>query len=358
MTPPVKSILTVLSMGIILLLVGIGVWMTQTPNPPLTMSTYRIPPGVMDTPQFNITLVMRPDQVERTETILAQATSAVRQVETLMNIHNPASELSQFNLAPAGQPQPLSPPTIEVLTDASLLWERSGEAFDVTIQPLVQLWKQAAQTDRIPTDADIRQARNASRWRYIEITDLGATKTVDTTAVDLGGIAKGFAIDQAIQALQQGGCAGGIVDVGGDIRCFGVKPSGDPWRVGIVNPFTPNSSQNLTIVALYDGAVCTSGNYRRFSVIEGQQYSHILDPRTGRPADAAPSVTVMAPTATTADGWATALSVLGEEGLHLLRGTSIEAMLVVGTAEEYRVVCTPGFVELFETAPTVPVTTR
>ncbi len=114
--------------------------------------------------------------------------------------------------------------------------------------------------------------------------------------------------------------------------------------MGIRDPFQPNRDVMFATLGLRDGAVCTSGNYFRYVEIAGRRYSHIVDPRTGLPADAAPSVTVVAPTATVADAWATALSVLGVEGIELAgREAQIEAMIVTGTAGEYKLTMTEGF---------------
>ena len=145
------------------------------------------------------------------------------------------------------------------------------------------------------------------------------------------------------------------MEVGGDIRCFGRSDSGGKWRIGIRNPFDPHSSKMLAVLAIEEGAVCTSGNYFRFTEIDGRRYSHIVDPRTGQPVDAAPSVTVVGPTATAADGWATALSVLGPEGLSLLpKRAHVEAMMIIGDRNDWQVRMTPGFAGLLIEKPRPP----
>ncbi|MGB2822575.1 MAG: FAD:protein FMN transferase, partial [Phycisphaerae bacterium] len=200
---------------------------------------------------------------------------------------------------------------------------------------------------RLPTDAEVASARSASGWDRIELLDGAARKAIDGAGSGLGGIAKGYAIDRAIEAIRTAGCTGGLVDVGGDIRCFGLSPRGGLWRVAVRDPFDARSDAFFGTLELTDLAVCTSGNYERYSEIDGKRYSHIIDPRTGRPVDLAPSVTVVAPAAAVADGWATALSVLGPEGLSLLDPNSgIEAMIVVGGPQDYTVHQTPGFAGL------------
>jgi thiamine biosynthesis lipoprotein len=136
--------------------------------------------------------------------------------------------------------------------------------------------------------------------------------------VDLGGIAKGYAIDRAAEALQQAGASGGIVDVGHDLRLFGTPEHGGKWRVGVHRP--PGVTREF-ILEVGPCAVTTSGDYARGFLIDNKWFSHIIDPRTGRPATDVTSVTVVGPDATSADAMATALSVMGpEEGLALVEG--------------------------------------
>ncbi|MCP4247230.1 MAG: FAD:protein FMN transferase, partial [bacterium] len=186
-------------------------------------------------------------------------------------------------------------------------------------------------------------------WDKWSLLDGGAVKSVDGAGLGLGGVAKGWAIDRATETLAKAGCTGALVNVGGDIRCFGRPDHRDKWIVAVQNPFDQGGGKFFGALAVNDAAVCTSGNYERFTVIDGKRYSHIIDPRTGRCVDFAPSVTVVAPTAAIADGWATALSVLGPEGFKLLDANSgTEAMLVVGGPQNYTIHETPGFARLLE----------
>ncbi len=336
-----KTAATVIVLAGIVVLIAAGVWFQHGADKLLMATSPR--PIIMSTCQFNLTAVVPVSAGGQLEDIFDAAETAARIVEKQMNIYNPASELSRFNTAAAGSSVALSPETIDVLTKASLFWEQTDGAFDVTVLPLIRLWKQAEKDNALPTAAECTVARNASRWEYISLTDAGATKSVAAACVDLGGIAKGFAIDLAVAAMIEAGCVGGIVDIGGDVRCFGLRPSGKPWDVAVTNPFDPDHPRDdpLVILQVRDAAVCTSGNYRRFGVIEGKHYSHIIDPRVDRPVDAYPSVTVVAPDATTADAWATALSVLGPDGLKLLP-KGVDALIVIGTPEQHTYVSTPG----------------
>ena len=362
MTVRVKNLIVVLFLAGVGGLAGTGLWMQHRSGGALLIGPSPRA-SIMSTPQFNITLVLSPGQAWQAEEILNSAERSARLVEQRMNIYDPASPLSKFNSAGPGLVAALSGQTRSLLGRARELWLQTGGAFDVTARPVFLLWKQAGRAGILPGKAKIRQARQASRWGDIELTPAGAKKNRRTAGVDLGGLAKGLAIDLAAETMMQAGALGGVVDIGGDVRCFGQKPNGKPWRVAIRNPFARKNTgsarpagpglglaasggavEAFVILAVRSRAVCTSGNYERYSVIAGSRFSHIVDPRTGLPAQACPSVTVVAGDAVTADAWATALSVLGPAGFKLIPpAADIEAMIILGPATNPKIKSTPGF---------------
>ena len=275
---------------------------------------------------------------------LREAEAALRRVEGLMSAWIADSEISRLKAAGAGKEVELSAETLDVLRAARQAALDSDGAFDVTCRPLIELWRAAGDRGSGPSEAEIRKARDRCGWDHFDLTGRGLIKRTAEARVDLGGIAKGYGIDLAVLALQQSGASGGLVDVGGDLRCFGESEEGAYWVVELKRPFGDGMLARLRVK---DAAVCTSGNYARFVEIAGRRYSHIIDPRSGRPAKAVPSATVLAPSAMTADIWATALSVLGEEGFSLLP-RQVEAMIVLGSAEDHRAICTPGFGDMIE----------
>ena len=272
----------------------------------------RQPEGIMGT---SCLLVVRsgPDGEEQAQLALDAAEAALRTVEARMSNWIDASEISRLNAAPEGRVIELSPELAYVLHAARNAWVQSDGAFDATCRPLIELWKRASKQNRMPTPEAIREAREASQWTDFVLEDNHIMKTRATARIDLGGIAKGYGIDRALLAMQQVGVPGGMVNVGGDLRAFGMGPEGRAgWTIDVRDPFSDGLQGQFTLSA---GSVCTSGDYARPVVVEGVAYSHIIDPRTGMPAEGVPSASVIAPTALEADIWATALSVLGFEGL-------------------------------------------
>ena len=288
------------------------------------------------------TLVAVTDDPAQGQEALRDAEIALRRVEGLMSVWISDSEISRLNRAGSGEDVALSPETLLVLDAASSAALDTDGAFDVTCRPVIELWREAGERGSLPTDAELVDARAASSWELIELTPSGATKHADSARVDLGGIAKGYAIDKALDAMKSSGLLGALVDVGGDLSCFGKPPQGSLWMVDVNEPFGEGP---LAQIGVWGAAVCTSGDYARFVEIESRRYSHIADPRTGRLAEAASSVTVVAQTAMEADIWATALSVLGRGGIERLP-SGVEAMLVIGEPDDYDMVCTPGFKDM------------
>jgi thiamine biosynthesis lipoprotein len=276
------------------------------------------------------------------------ALARVQRVEQLMSTYRPDSEVSVLNRDGAAGPVALSPETMVVMRAAVAMSELTGGAFDVTYAPLRTLWRGAVRENREPGQAALDGALAAVGWRKLQLTDSSARFTVAGMEVDLGGIAKGYAIDLAAEALQEQGAEGGIVDIGGDLRLFGRGSAQGKWRVLVRRPPGVEEEYILVVGAC---SVTTSGDYERWFRIGERRFSHIVDPRTGRPVARVPSVTVVAPDATMADGLATAISVLGaEKGVELADSLDgVECMVMEWTGESgLRVHMSAGFAGLLE----------
>lgn len=265
-------------------------------------------------------------------------------VNRQMSDYNDDSEIGRLNRQPAGAKTVVSPETFLVLQRAMEIAEASGGAFDPTCRPLVQLWKHAGKENRLPEPQALADTMQHVGWQKVTLDpqDRSVAVTVEGVQIDLGGIAKGYALDLAAEALKQTGAQSGLVNVGGDVLAFGSQPGDKPWRIGMKHPFQPGLFRTL---AVRDRAVATSGVQQRFNVIDGKRYSHIVDPRTGRPAEQAPAVTVIASDGLTADAWATVFSVLAvEEGQTMVESLpGIEAMWIWGSADAVQTAESTGF---------------
>ncbi len=337
----------------LVVLTGVGLWKTSDKRGQNLLAVVRYCTAVMGT-DCSIAATVEPGRRASAEQFLRRAEAALRNAEALLSTWLDDSELGRLNAAAADEHVPLSAESLHVLRLAQNTFAQTDGAFDVTCRPVIELWRTAPKRGALPTRAELDRARTESNWDLIRLTDSGAVKLADTVCVDLGGIAKGYAIDRAADVLRRAELAGGLVEVGGDIVCFGRPPSGESWEVDIKDPC---GGGRLAGVHLPDGgAVCTSGNYARFTDIAGRRYSHIIDPRTGQPADAVLSVTVVAADAVTADVWATALSVLGPAGFDLLPN-GVEAMIVTGTQDDPKIHCTPGFRRLMKKSAMTTIST-
>lgn len=261
---------------------------------------------------------------------------ALDRVVAQMSTWEAGSDISRYRHAPAGSWQRLPDAFATVLDRAIAVAEASGGAFDPTIGPLVDLWGfgSAGTPRQVPTDDAIKRAREDTGWqrlrRRADGTELFQPGGLQ---LDLSGIAKGYGADLAAAHLREHGVAAALVEVGGEIRAYGRKPDGDPWRILVET--TPDEDADPAalpprVLILDDTAVATSGDRWHHFEQDGTRYAHTLDPRTGRPVTgAAASVTVIADQAMDADAWATALTVMGrDEGFVFARTHGLAARFV------------------------------
>jgi len=278
----------------------------------------------------------------------AAAFEAVRDVDRRMSSYKSESEISRLAALGAGEEMSISAPTLEVLSFSRELAEVSGGAFDVTVGPLVELYRGARREGRLPEEKKLTEARESVGWRLLRLDERSGTAALEKAGMrlDLGGVAKGFAVDRAAAALRAEGARRALVEAGGEYVAVGEKAPGRPWWVGIRHPRREDALWG--VIELRPGeAVATSGDYEKFFVAGGKKYSHIVDPRTGRPlSGGAVSVTVLAPDCMTADGLATALSVRGRTGAEALleRFPGTSALVIEEDADgELRAWSSSGF---------------
>lgn len=264
----------------------------------------------------------------------ARIDALLEQVNDQMSTYREDSELSRFNRAPAGAWFPVSADTARVVLASIAVSDWTGGAFDATAGPLVDLWSFGPQGGerRVPADAAI--AATLTRVGYDKIqARLEPTpallKTAEGVALDLSGIAKGWAVDRVAALLEDEGWAGYLVDIGGELRVHGRKDDGSAWTVAVERPI-PGVREVARTVQLTGAAVATSGDYRNFFEVDGRVYSHIVDPRTGRTAEGTvASATVVMENCMRADGLATALVVMGaEEALTFAEDSDVAVYLI------------------------------
>jgi len=262
---------------------------------------------------------------ERLDRTVTEAFNEMERIEGLMSPRRPDSDVARLSLSPAGTE--VSPETAEVIDLGLDVSAASDGAFDMTLGRLKDLWGIETESPRVPSPTEIREALAGCGRQALRLEGTRVIKTDPKVAVDLGGIAKGYAIDRAIAVLRQGGVEIASVNAGGDIRLLGDK--GRPWRIGIRHPRDPDGLTATLILG--ETAVVTSGDYERFFEADGVRYHHLFDPRTGTPASLSRSATVVAKTAVQADALSTAAFVLGPEaGLKLLEDTPEVEGLIVG----------------------------
>lgn len=234
-------------------------------------------------------------------------------LNAIFSDYDPESELSQLcRQAPTPRPVPVSAELWQVLSKAQYFAEITGGAFDVTVGPVVRLWRRARRQRELPDPERLAEALSRVGYRKLNLfpDEQAVALLVEGMQLDLGGIAKGFAGQEALALLRQLGIDRALVDIGGDI-CLGDPPPDMPgWRVAI-EPLRPDDPPQILVLSRC--AIATSGDTQRFVIIGGQRFSHIVDPRTGWAMTGNMSVTVVAPDGTTADAMASALRVLGPE---------------------------------------------
>jgi len=260
------------------------------------------------------------------EEAIKEAFDAIKKVDELMSTYKPESEISILNRQGENH---LSPQTSQIIQEAIKFSEMTEGAFDITCRPLINLWKRAKKEAKIPTLQEIEEAKRLVSYKKIALEDDLVKLQQPGMQIDLGGIAKGWAVDKAIQALKKRGVRAALINAGGDLYALGRRGLWKKWEVGIQHP--RDQEKILTTLEVSDKGVATSGDYRRYFTLEGRRFSHIVDPRTGETVEEVPmSVTVVAPDATTADALATGIFVLGpEEGMKLIESLpGVEGLIV------------------------------
>ncbi len=256
------------------------------------------------------------DNEQQALAALDAAVTAIDRVEDIMSLYRSHSQLSRLNRD--GFLENPDRDLVTVLNQAIALAQRTDGAFDVSVQPLWELYAARSSSGKLPSQSEIDRACRLVDWRRIEVSSSNIRLHGADTKLTLNGIAQGFAADAACQAIKQAGVTSALVDAG-EVGTLGRKPGKTQWTVGIKHP---REHQELIGAARLDRrCLATSGDYEtRFA--ENFQHHHLFDPRSGYSATELASLSVVAPTATTADALSTAAFVLGpEQGMQLIEAT-------------------------------------
>ena len=307
--------------GLVALLVGCA----SVPNQsePVVVKRAQMQMGTL----VSITVVARDEAVAQ-----AAATAGfaeIRRLEELLSTWIPTSELSRVNASAAVWPTHVSPETLTVVQRAIQVAEMTDGGFNIAVGPAVNAWN-VSETHRIPTESELDALRPLVDLQAIHVDLREQTIYLDKAGmrIDVGGIGKGYAADQAVEALRKAGAVAGVVALSGDIKTFGQLPNGKLFPIGVQHPREDGAV--LVWIDLQDEAISTAGDYERFFERDGIRYHHILDPRTLQPARGCQSVTVIAREGVLADGLDTGIFVMGPElGMRLVEALpDVEAVIV------------------------------
>ncbi|MDR5660069.1 FAD:protein FMN transferase [Serpentinicella sp. ANB-PHB4] len=250
---------------------------------------------------------------------IRKAYDRIKDIENTMSTSIEGSDVYQVNLSAGQSYVDVSQDTLFVINKGLEYFDLTDGTFNIGLGKLINLWGIGKENERVPSQDEIQKAKAHIDIQNISI-DNGSVKLEDPEmAMDLGGIAKGYAVDEAINVLKDEGINSGLVNLGGDIYALGNKADGDPWNVGIQNPDSSSGSVVMSI-ALADKSIVSSGDYERYFVENNVKYHHILDPETGYPTDnEVRSVTIISDASIDADILSTAVFIMGlERGLELL----------------------------------------
>ncbi|HYG74367.1 MAG TPA: FAD:protein FMN transferase [Planctomycetota bacterium] len=297
---------------------------------------------------YSIVITSPPPAVKQDD-LSAAAEKILQRIDKQISSYRDDSEISTFSAARSTEWFAVSPEVVTLVEEARSISEKTGGAFDITVAPLVRLWKfgksrDALVTPALPSDDAVNQARQKVGYTKLETRrDPPALRKSDPElSVDLSAIGEGHAVDAIGDAFEALGISNYLIELGGEIRARGQSPHGRAWRAGIERPSLLERELECA-VELKDMDLATSGNYRNYYEVNGTRYSHIIDARTGRPVEhTLAAVSVIAPRTTYADALATAMMIIGpQDAMALATREKVAALLIVRKGDGFEVRATP-----------------
>lgn len=263
------------------------------------------------------------------------AFSEIEKLEQLTNFFSPDSEISQINRNAGISEVKVSPETLELLDKALFISKKTEGAFDITIGPVITLYDFYKKIK--PEDLELKKKVSFVNYKDLLIDRNKSTAFLKKSnmLIDPGGISKGYAADKAVETLKKLGIHAGLISVAGDIKAFGLKPDRRPWRIGIRNPRAKDKEDDImATIELKDMAISTSGDYERYFILNGRRYHHLLNPKTGYPAEGCQSVSIITKEGVFTDALATGIFILGpERGLKVLEEMGFDGVIVDSTGK-------------------------
>ncbi len=255
------------------------------------------------------------------------AFSEIKRIEDLLSRYDPESQLSQINENAGKTPVIVDREVLSLVKEAVEINRKSQGSFDITIAPIVKLWGFYQKDRKIPAAEEIKEALAKAGCDKIVINEKESTVLLqDGMELDLGGIGKGYAVDKAVDILRENKIDCALVNIGGNLKTLGLPKKGF-WNIGIKDPL--KKDKTMTTVKIHQTAVSTSGSYENYFEKDGKRYSHIIDPKTGLPADKILAVTVLCDSAMYADALSTSVFVLGKDkSADLLKDYGARAIII------------------------------
>lgn len=317
-----------LTFSIIIVLLA-GCSSKEQVKPPLTKSNYLL--GTL----IDITLYDHQD-----EKIIDEAFDRIREIEEKMTINskNP-SQITRLNDASGSSEVELSEDTFYVLEKGKYYSQLSGGEFDITIGPIVKLWNIGTEYAAVPDPQVLTESLKLVDYNKLTLNNEKHTAKLEISGmiVDLGAIAKGYAADEVAAILKRHGVKHAIINLGGNILTVGNNINSSPWKIGIQDPYHPRNDY-IGIVEVSDKTVVTSGIYERYFEQNGKRYHHIIEPKTGYPADnGLAGVSIIADNSIDGDGLSTSIFILGlDKGMELIESlNNVEALFVTTDKKIY-----------------------
>jgi thiamine biosynthesis lipoprotein len=264
-------------------------------------------------------LVIYADTKQIADSAAQESFKLVDSINRVCSDYDSSAELYKLQFAAVGKPIKVSSMLMELLCTSSQAYKDADGSFDITVGPLSRLWRSARKSQIFPTATAINEARKSIGFNKVQLDSSAQTITFlqPNMQLDMGAIAKGYAADKVLALLKSFGITNALVDAGGDMVAFGMPPQKKGWTIGINVPGQQEKLLELKLI-LSNKAVATSGDAFQYMLHEGKKYAHIIDARTGYGVTFQRNVTVVAPTATTADWLATACSILTLDQVKIL----------------------------------------